>query len=92
MRLYGVNRRTFFNGKLAANDQIDKRFMMTEGGLSIPAPGPCTYINIIFKHLLRLLSANQSLIKSGASMGKANDSLYKWSWSHVQDGRHANIW
>ena len=44
----------------------------------------------IFKHLLlcnRL--ANQSQILCGASLGRGNKSLYKWSRSHDQDGRHA---
>ena len=46
-----------------------------------------------FKHLLlwnRL--ANQSQILCGASLGRGNESLYKWSRSHDQDGRHAHIW
>ena len=45
-----------------------------------------------FKHLLlpnRL--ANQSQILCGASIGRGNESLYKWSRSHDQDGRHAHI-
>ena len=37
-------------------------------------------------------SANQSQILCGASFGRGNESLYKWSRSHDQDGRHANIW
>ena len=43
----------------------------------------------IFKHLLlwnRL--TNQSQILCGASLGRGNESLYKWSRSHDQDGRH----
>ena len=36
--------------------------------------------------------ANQSRILCGASLGSGNESLYKWSRSHDQDGRHAHIW
>ena len=25
-------------------------------------------------------------------LGRGNKSLFKWSWSHDQDGRHAHIW
>ena len=25
-------------------------------------------------------------------LGRGNESLFKWSWSHDQDGRHAHIW
>ena len=25
-------------------------------------------------------------------LGHGNESLFKWSWSHDQDGRHAHIW
>ena len=47
----------------------------------------------IFKHLLiRNCLANQSQILCGASLGRGNESLYKWSRSHDQDGRHAHIW
>ena len=44
----------------------------------------------IFKLLLlwnRL--TNQSQISCGASLGRGNESLHKWSRSHDQDGRHA---
>ena len=47
----------------------------------------------MLKHLLlgnRL--ADQSQILCGASLGRGNESLYKWSRSHDQDGRHAHIW
>ena len=36
--------------------------------------------------LIRL--ANQSQTSCGASLGRGNESLYKWSRSHDQDGRH----
>ena len=36
--------------------------------------------------------ANQSQILCGASLGRGNESLYKWSRSHDQDGRHAHVW
>ena len=46
-----------------------------------------------FKHLLlRNRLANQSQILCGASLGRGNESLYKWSRSHDQDGCHAHIW
>ena len=31
-------------------------------------------------------------ILCGASLGRGNESLYKWSRSHDQDGHHAHIW
>ena len=46
-----------------------------------------------FKHLLlQNCLANQSQILCGASLGRGDESLYKWSRSHDQDGRHAHIW
>ena len=27
-----------------------------------------------------------------SSLGRGNESLYKWSRSHDQDGRHVHIW
>ena len=36
--------------------------------------------------------ANQSQIVCGASLGRGNESLYKWSRLHDQDGRHTHIW
>ena len=47
----------------------------------------------IFKCLLlwnRL--TNQSQILCGASLRRENESLFKWSRSHNQDGLHAHIW
>ena len=47
----------------------------------------------LFKDLLlRNRLANQSQILFGASLGRGNESLYKWSRSHDQDDRHAHIW
>ena len=43
-------------------------------------------------HLLRNRLADQSQILCGASLGRGNQSLYKWSRSHDQDGRHGHIW
>ena len=46
----------------------------------------------MFKHLLLWNRfANQSQILCGASLGRGNESLYKWSRAHDQDGRHAHI-
>ena len=45
-----------------------------------------------FKHLLlRNRLAEQTQILFGASLGRGNESLYKWSGSHDQDGRHTHI-
>ena len=47
----------------------------------------------IFKNLLlRNRLANQSQFLCGAFLGRGNQSLYKLSRSHDQDGRHAHIW
>ena len=50
------------------------------------------FVNI-FKYLLLWNHlANQTQISYGDSLGRGNESLFKWSWSHDQDGRHAHIW
>ena len=36
--------------------------------------------------------ANLIQISYGDSLGHGKESLFKWSWSHDQDGRHAHIW
>ena len=47
----------------------------------------------IFKHLLLWNHwANWTQISYGDSLGWGKESLFKWSWSHDQDGRHAHIW
>ena len=46
-------------------------------------------VHIFKRLLLRNRLANQSQILCGASLGRGNESLYKWSRSHDQDGRHA---
>ena len=46
----------------------------------------------LFKHLLRNHWAHRSQTSYGASMGWENESLFKRSRSHDQDGRHAHIW
>ena len=47
----------------------------------------------IFKHLLLWnYWANWTHISYGDSLGWGYESLFKWSWSHDQDGRHAHIW
>ena len=46
----------------------------------------------IFKHLLLWNHwANWTPISYGDSLGCGNESLFKWSWSHDQDDRHAYI-
>ena len=47
------------------------------------------YMTIMFKQLfLRNCLANQSQTLCGSSLGRGNESLYKWSWSHDKDGHH----
>ena len=47
----------------------------------------------IFKHLLLWNHwANWTQISYGDSLGWGNKRLFKCSWSHDQDGRHAHIW
>ena len=55
--------------------------------------GPRSLRFNIFKFLfLRNCLADWSQILCGASIGWENKSLYNWSKSHDQDGRHAHIW
>ena len=62
--------------------------MTKMAALSLPR-GYIHVQTIIFKHLVLLNHlANQSQILCGASFGRGK----KLSWSHDQDGRHANIW
>ena len=90
--------KSFYGGKLAAKDYIDWTILLMKNiwpqGVVCPCPGAIyLYMTTIFKHLLhwnRL--ANQSQILCGASLGRGNESLYKRSRSHDQDGRHAHIW
>ena len=59
-------------------------------GVVCPCPGTIyMYMTIIFKQLfLRNCLANQSQTLCGASLGRGNESLYKWSRSRDQDGHH----
>ena len=76
--------KSFNGGKLAAKDYIDWIILLMKKiwpqGVICPCPGAIyMYMTTIFKHLLhwnRL--ANQSQILCGASLGRGNDSLYKW--------------
>ena len=52
----------------------------------------CMYVNIFKPLLLRNHYANQNQISCGTSRERENESLFKWSRSHDQDGRHAHIW
>ena len=67
---------------------------LTRWAYSIPMLWrPLSSLSTMFKKLLlwnRL--ANQSQIVCGTSLGRGNESLYKWSRSHDQGGRHAHIW
>ena len=49
-------------------------------------------VNILKHLLLWNYWANWTYISYGDSLGWGNESLFKWSWSHDQDGRHAHIW
>ena len=61
------------------------------GNLSLIAPFPDLCLLVPFyayENILRNCLANQSQTLCGASLGRGNESLYKWSRSHDQDGRH----
>ena len=80
-----------FNG-----ENLQQRTKLTElmknnlpQGVVCPCPGLHVY-----DHLFQSSSSlNQSQISCGVSLGrgKGKESLYKWSRSHDQDGRHAHI-
>ena len=53
---------------------------------------PSSVVHTLKYLLLRNRWANQNQISYGAYMGWGNKSLFKWSRSHDQDGRHAHIW
>ena len=42
----------------------------------------------VYYHNSQERLANQSQTPCGSSVGKGNESLYKWSRTHDQDGRH----
>ena len=91
--------KSFNGGKLAAKDYIDWIILLMKKTLT---PGGCLplprgYILVYDHHFQTVLLhwnrlANQSQILCGASLRRGNESLYKWSRSHDQDGRHADIW
>ena len=57
-----------------------------------PSVPPSSVVNN-FKHLLlKTRLSNQSQILSGASLGRANESLFAACGLHYQDGHHAHIW
>ena len=60
-------------------------------------PLPLDYIHIYdhyFKHLLwkHCAKCNESQILFGATFGRREKSLFKFSRTHGQDGCHAHIW
>ena len=69
-------------------------------GPSCPATGeligwPCSVVrpsvvrpSVVRPQFQRNRLADQSQTSCGASLGRGNESLYKWSRSHDQDGRH----
>ena len=76
--------------KWADGQNIKKMFMKKNCPQRVVCPCPGAiymYMTIIFKHLLlRNRLANQSQTSYGALLGRGNESLYKWSRSHDQDG------
>ena len=64
-------------------------------GIGRPLSSVCMYVVNIFKHLLWNHWADWSQLSYElhyeASMGWENESLFKWSWSPDQDGRHVHI-
>ena len=95
MHLHGKNRKISFNGrKHARNELMDRKLMFMKifwaKGVVCPCPRAIyMYMAIIFKHpLLWNRLANQSQTLCGSSLERGNGSLYKWSRSHDQDGRH----
>ena len=72
-------------------DRIFMFFNFVPRGLS--APAPVGYIHV-YDHNIQTSSPLKALGQSkpnyicGASLGRGNESLYKWSRSHDQDGRH----
>ena len=90
--------KSFSWGKLCSKGLYWLNNTVNEINLTPGVVCPCLgaiylYMTTIFKHLLhwnRL--ANQSQILCGASLGRGKESLYKWSRSHDQDGRHAHLW
>ena len=75
--------------------QMDRRFMLMENfspwGGCLPLPRGYIHVydhNIQTSSSLKPLGQNQSQTSCGASLGRGNESLYKWSRSHDQDGRH----
>ena len=90
--------KSFNGGKFAAKDYIDWIIVLMKKiwpqGVVCPCPGAIyLYMTTIFKHLLHCNRlANQRQILCGASLRRGNESIYKWSRSHDQDGRHAHIW
>ena len=83
--------KSFNGGKLAAKDYIEWIILLMKTFDSRELP--YLYMTTIFKRLLHWnCLANQSQIFCGASLGRGDESLYKWSRSHDQGGRHAHIW
>ena len=65
-------------------------FRLTRWAYSIPmVRRPSSSVHIFKLLLLWNRLTNQSQTLWGASLGRGNESLYKWSRSHDQDGRHA---
>ena len=91
--LWGKLRKPFNGRNLHQNDQSVYIKILTQGGcLPLPRGYICIYyITIIFKHLLQNCMASQSQIICEASMGRGNESFFRVSVSHDQDGCHAHI-
>ena len=99
MHLNGENcQNVIWREKLYGNGQMDWIFMILNikvpQGQVCPHPGAIyIYITVIFKDLLLWYClANQSQTLYGAFLGRENESLYEWSRSHDQGGRHGYKW
>ena len=53
-----------------------------------PSVRPSTFSNICSSETTGPIE----LKYHGVLLGWGNESLFKWSWPHDQDGRHAHIW
>ena len=49
-------------------------------------------VNIFYHRLLWIHEANWTRISYRKSSWCGNESLFKWSWSHYQNGHHVHIW
>ena len=70
----------------SAHDNDSEKKKNDPRGFMCPCPG-AWYLYVI-KHLLWNRLAHLGHTFCGAWLGRGNESLYKWSRSHAQDGHH----